>query len=297
MAGGAIHGGPTIQARVWRTDNDCVTVSAPPAPKGRRASSCASPSTAPSRSRSRGSPSSGSSGTRPGARAPAGRRPRRRSGRQDRALADGRLLRRTGFPARRAELDAVFERELVGNLLRMKLLTPKGVVAYDRPRADRRANRGRPTSRRPSTGRPCRRSARSTTRAAPPSRTTPRRSSPTSPSTRATRAAGGRPRGLRGLRARGAEIHETVTPIGVALGFALILLYAALSDPAPGDAGARRRHKGLEDHASTLAQALAERDKAEVRVSQAERNHRSLVEQLPLVMYITGSTRPAPAST
>ena len=33
-------------------------------------------------------------------------------------------------PARQAELDAVFERELVGNLLRMKLLTPKGVVAY-----------------------------------------------------------------------------------------------------------------------------------------------------------------------
>jgi len=38
-------------------------------------------------------------------------------------------------PARQAELDAVFERELVGNLLRMKLWTPEGVVAYSTDRA------------------------------------------------------------------------------------------------------------------------------------------------------------------
>ena len=33
-------------------------------------------------------------------------------------------------PERRAELDAAFERELVGNLLRMKLWSPEGAVTY-----------------------------------------------------------------------------------------------------------------------------------------------------------------------
>ena len=85
-----------------------------------------------------------------------------------------------------------------------------------------------------------------------------------------------------------ADIHETVTPIGIALGLALILLYAALFPILRQVTRALdARHKGLEIHASALTQALAERDKAEVRVSQAERNYRSLVEQLPLVMYIT----------
>ena len=84
-----------------------------------------------------------------------------------------------------------------------------------------------------------------------------------------------------------ADVQETITPIGVALALALILLYVALFPILRQVTRALdARHKGLEDHASALTQALAERDKAEVRVSQAERNYRSLVEQLPLVMYI-----------
>jgi len=85
-----------------------------------------------------------------------------------------------------------------------------------------------------------------------------------------------------------AEIHETVTPIAVALGLALLLLYAALFPILRQVTRAlENRHKGLEEHASALAQALDERRRAEVRLSHAERNYRSLVEQLPLVMYIT----------
>ncbi len=85
-----------------------------------------------------------------------------------------------------------------------------------------------------------------------------------------------------------ADIQETVTPIGIALGLALLLLYAALFPILRQVTRVLdNRHKGLEQHAAALAKALEERDKAEVRVNEAERNYRSLVEQLPLVMYIT----------
>jgi PAS domain S-box-containing protein len=85
-----------------------------------------------------------------------------------------------------------------------------------------------------------------------------------------------------------AEVQETVTPVGIALGLALLLLYAALFPILRQVTRAlENRHRGLEQHATALAEALAERDKAEVRVSQAERNYRSLVEQLPLAMYVT----------
>ncbi|HSK16981.1 MAG TPA: PAS domain-containing protein [Gaiellaceae bacterium] len=46
------------------------------------------------------------------------------------------------------------------------------------------------------------------------------------------------------------------------------------------------RHVRLEEHAFSLARALEERREAEQRLTQAERNCRSLVEQLPLVTYV-----------
>ena len=193
-------------------------------------------------------------------------------------------------PARQAELDAVFERELVGNLLRMKLLTPKGVVAYSTDHAQM-GERTEDTA---------------DLQAALNGQTVQEVSSLNDEGGTAVEDDSkafesyvpvytgdlGRPAGVlevyEAYAPVAAEIHETVTPIGVALGLALILLYAALFPILRQVTRALdARHKGLEDHASTLAQALAERDKAEVRVSQAERNHRSLVEQLPLVMYIT----------
>ena len=83
-------------------------------------------------------------------------------------------------------------------------------------------------------------------------------------------------------------MRETVTPIAIALALALLLLYAALFPILRQVTRALdNRHRRLEEHASALSTALDERRRAEVRLTEAERNYRSLVEQLPLVMYIT----------
>jgi PAS domain S-box-containing protein len=193
--------------------------------------------------------------------------------------------------ARRAELDAVFERELVGNLLQMTLWTPQGVVAYSTDHAE--------------IGETADQTAE--LQAALAGRTVQEVST-------LDEEAGAAPAGdeakafesyvpvLTGSSTRptgvlevyeayapvAAEIEQTLTSIGVALALALLLLYATLFPILRQVTRALdARHKGLESHASALAQALEERDKAEVRVSQAERNYRSLVEQLPLVMYVT----------
>ena len=85
-----------------------------------------------------------------------------------------------------------------------------------------------------------------------------------------------------------ADVRETVTPIAIALALALFLLYAALFPILRQVTRALdNRHRRLEEHASALTEALDERRRAEVRLTRAERNYRSLVEQLPLVMYIT----------
>jgi PAS domain S-box-containing protein len=192
--------------------------------------------------------------------------------------------------ARREELDALFQRELVGNLLRIKLWSPEGVVTYstDADLVGERA--GDPAELQgPLAGEP--------------------RQEISSLNADSAGAAGedakafksyvpvlvGNPSEPAGVlevyeayEPVAARIHETVTPIGLALGLALLLLYAALFPILRQVTKAlENRHKGLEEHASALAQALDARDKAEVRVSQAERNYRSLVEQLPLAMYVT----------
>jgi PAS domain S-box-containing protein len=191
---------------------------------------------------------------------------------------------------RRNELDVVFERELVGNLLRVKLWSPSGVVTYstDRELIGERSDDSEDL-RAPLAGR------------------TMQEISPLNAEGRAADGDGGkafesyvpvlvdpsgRPTGVlevyEGYEPVAAEIQETVTPVGIALALALLLLYAALFPILRQVTKALdNRHKGLEQETTALAQALAERDNAEVRVSQAERNYRSLVEQLPLVMYVT----------
>jgi PAS domain S-box-containing protein len=83
------------------------------------------------------------------------------------------------------------------------------------------------------------------------------------------------------------EVRETVTPIAAALALTLVLLYAALFPILRQVTKALdSRHRRLEEHAAALGQALDERRKAEHRLSQAERNYRDLVEQLPLVTYV-----------
>jgi PAS domain S-box-containing protein len=192
--------------------------------------------------------------------------------------------------ARREELDALFERELVGNLLRVKLWSPEGIVTYSTDHDLIGERTDDPAELRdPLAGES--------------------RQEISSLNADSASAAGedakafesyvpvlvgnsSEPAGVlevyEAYEPVAARIHETVTPIGVALGLALLLLYAALFPILRQVTKALdARHKGLEQHATALAQALEARDQAEVRVSQAERNYRSLVEQLPLVMYIT----------
>ena len=84
-----------------------------------------------------------------------------------------------------------------------------------------------------------------------------------------------------------ADIRKTVTPIALALALTLALLYAALLPILRQVTRAlENRHKRLAEHAAELAKALDERRRVEQRLSQAEQNYRSLVEQLPLAMYM-----------
>ena len=84
-----------------------------------------------------------------------------------------------------------------------------------------------------------------------------------------------------------AGVRQTVTPIAVALALTLALLYAALLPILRQVTRAlEARHKRLAEHAAELARALDERRLVEQRLSRAEQNYRSLVEQLPLAMYM-----------
>ncbi|HYY76258.1 MAG TPA: PAS domain S-box protein [Gaiellaceae bacterium] len=83
------------------------------------------------------------------------------------------------------------------------------------------------------------------------------------------------------------DVSATMTPVGVALGLALLLLYATLLPILRQVTKALdMRNKRLSEHAGELGRALEERENAERRLSAAERGYRSLIEQLPLVTYI-----------
>jgi PAS domain S-box-containing protein len=83
------------------------------------------------------------------------------------------------------------------------------------------------------------------------------------------------------------DVNSTVTPIGVALGLAWILLYGALFPILRQVTKAlEQRNRSLAQQADAYRQALDERVQAERRLSEAERNYRNLVEQLPLVTYV-----------
>ncbi|MGH3091396.1 MAG: PAS domain-containing protein, partial [Gaiellaceae bacterium] len=83
------------------------------------------------------------------------------------------------------------------------------------------------------------------------------------------------------------DVRAAMTPIGVALGLALLLLYATLLPILRQVTRALdARNRRLSEHAGALERALGEREQAERRLSAAERGYRSLIEQLPLVTYI-----------
>ncbi|HXV32709.1 MAG TPA: PAS domain S-box protein [Gaiellaceae bacterium] len=191
---------------------------------------------------------------------------------------------------RRAELDTIFERELVGNLLRMTLWTPGGTIAYSTDRAEIGDRTDEPAGLQEAlAGRTVQEVGSLDEETAAPGGDDAKAFESYVPILTGDST---RPAGVlevyEAYAPVAAEIEQTITSIGVALGLALLLLYATLFPILRQVTRALdARHRGLENHASALRTALEERDKAEVRVSQAERNYRSLVEQLPLVMYIT----------
>jgi PAS domain S-box-containing protein len=189
---------------------------------------------------------------------------------------------------RRRQLDAAIDPELVGTLLRFKLVNADGVVTYS---TDPEIIGGRSDSRA---------SIESALAGEPDQHVT------------TLNAEGGSGESIKAVESYvpvylgessdpagvleayvayepvAADVRETVTPIAIALALALALLYAALFPILRQVTRALdNRHRRLEEHAAALSQALDERRRAEVRLTQAERNYRSLVEQLPLVMYIT----------
>ena len=189
---------------------------------------------------------------------------------------------------RRQELDAAFDPELVGTLLRFKLVNADGVVTYS---TDPEIIGGRGDSRASLEKALAGESDQHVT---------------------TLNAEGGSGENVKAVESYvpvylgeseepagvfeayvaydpvAADVRETVTPIAIALALALVLLYAALFPILRQVTRALdNRHRRLEEHAAALSQALDERRRAEVRLTQAERNYRSLVEQLPLIMYIT----------
>ncbi len=191
---------------------------------------------------------------------------------------------------RRAELDDLFERELVGNILRMKLWSPEGVVTYSTDQALIGEQAENPAElQSPLAGQPVQEVSSLNDEGDQAGGEDTKAFESYVPVLVGEAA---KPAGVlevyEAYAPVAAEVHETVTPVGIALGLALLLLYATLFPILRQVTMALdNRHKGLEQHAAALAQALEERDRAEVRVSEAERNYRSLVEQLPLVMYAT----------
>ncbi|MGH3037402.1 MAG: PAS domain S-box protein [Gaiellaceae bacterium] len=84
-----------------------------------------------------------------------------------------------------------------------------------------------------------------------------------------------------------ADVRTTMTRVSVALVLTLLLLYATLLPILHQvTRGFGARNTRLAEHAAELAKALDERRRVEQRLSQAEQNYRSLVEQLPLAMYM-----------
>jgi PAS domain S-box-containing protein len=191
-------------------------------------------------------------------------------------------------PARRAELDAAFGRELAGNLLRMTLWSPGGVVTYSTdPSLVGRRHEDPAGLQGPLAGRIVQ-DVTSLNNEGGSSDDAKAFESYVPVHAGASRSPAGVLEVYEAYAPVAAQIQETITTVAIALGLALLLLYATLFPILRQVTRAlENRHRGLEQHAAALSKALDERDKAEVRVNEAERNYRSLVEQLPLVMYIT----------
>jgi PAS domain S-box-containing protein len=193
-------------------------------------------------------------------------------------------------PGRRQELDELFRHELAGDLVRITLWSPGGIVTYSTDPSLIGSRAVQEEERQELTGALAGRSRQDR------SRLNEEGGSgadvevletwvPLNLSRRAR--ADGAFEIIRDYGPVATEIRATVTPVAIALGLTLALLYAALLPILRQVTRTlENRHKRLAEHASELAEALEERRRVEQRLSQAERNYRNLVEQLPLAMYM-----------
>jgi two-component system sensor histidine kinase/response regulator len=90
-----------------------------------------------------------------------------------------------------------------------------------------------------------------------------------------------------------AQASSTVKPIALALGLALVLLFASLF-PILNQVTRvlEQRSKRLEKQAEELERTLNERRQAVTSLRDAETRYRALVEQLPLVTYVSAIDKP-----
>jgi PAS domain S-box-containing protein len=90
-----------------------------------------------------------------------------------------------------------------------------------------------------------------------------------------------------------AQASSTVKPIAIALGLALVLLFASLFPILTQVTRAlEQRSKRLEKQADELERTLNERRQAVASLRHAETRYRALVEQLPLVTYVSAIDKP-----
>jgi PAS domain S-box-containing protein len=90
-----------------------------------------------------------------------------------------------------------------------------------------------------------------------------------------------------------AQIGATVKPVAVALGLALLLLFGSLFPILHQVTKAlEHRSQRLEQQAEELERTLNERRQAVAGLREAESRYRALVEQLPLVTYVSAIDKP-----
>ncbi|HEY3070191.1 MAG TPA: PAS domain S-box protein [Gaiellaceae bacterium] len=90
-----------------------------------------------------------------------------------------------------------------------------------------------------------------------------------------------------------AQIGATVKPVALALGLALLLLYASLFPILNQVTKAlENRNRKLVQQANELERTLNERRQAVASLRNAETRYRALVEQLPLVTYVSAIDKP-----
>jgi PAS domain S-box-containing protein len=91
----------------------------------------------------------------------------------------------------------------------------------------------------------------------------------------------------------GEQVSDTVKPLALALGLALFLLYASLF-PILNQVTKALEHRSrrLAQQAEELERTLNERRQALASLRDAETRYRTLVEQLPLVTYVSAIDKP-----